>query len=370
MRKNYYKISSLQLSVLIVSTIIGVGILSLPSTASEKLNTDGWILIAVSGLIAAILTYLISYVGKLYTGKTLVEYGKDLMTAPVTYIVSIIFCIYFIVLTGFEVRLFAEVIKMFLLIKTPTEIIIITMLLATSYIVRCGVEALTRMALIILPLVLIPLFLLFLALVPEMNLTNIFPVFRFKIIDLIKAIPSVVFSFIGFELILFFSAFVDDQKKSIKYNVISIIIVTLIYILVFFVTILRFGAQEVAHQIWPTLSLMKIIDFPGAFVENVEGIVMALWVLAVFTSLAPVLYATSLILKRLFKLQEHSYFVLPFIPIIYFIALIPDNLAGLYKFMDIFTFYVGSFAAILVPFVLFILALFKKGRNRRSRSRG
>jgi spore germination protein len=358
------KISNVQLAAVVISTIIGIGVLSLPSTVAKELGNDGWILIAASGIVACFLTYLISVITRTYPRKTLVEFGRELVTTPISDLISIIFCIYLVILGSFEVRLFAEVSKMFLLNRTPTEVIIITMLLSTSYIARYGIEGLSRMALLIIPIVIIPLFFLFLTLIPEMDFTNIFPMFRFKFINLIKGIPTTFFSFIGFEFLLIFMAFVDKPKESARYNVFSVAIVTVIYILVFFVTLLRFGSTELHHQIWPTLSLMKIIEFPGAFIENIEGIVMALWVLAAFTSLGPLLYIAALILSKVSRVDEHSYFVLPIIPIIYFLALIPDSLAHLYTYMDLFSFYLGTFITVIIPVIFIVIILIKKRRKR------
>ena len=364
------KISSLQLAILLINTIIGVGVLSLPNTLAKNLKSDGWVLVIVSGILAIIFTIIVSKLMETYSGKTFVEFGKELVTTPVSFVVSIIFVVYFIGLSAFATRVLGEVVKMYLLLSTPIEVIIMTMLLTTTYAARCGVEVMARMSIIIIIAVSIPIAFLFVAVFMDIEINNLLPVFQFSIMDVIKGIPSVFFSFIGFEFLLIFMAYSANQKKSTKYNVFSIVIIMIIYIFNFMISLGQFGVDELTHQLWPTLSLSQTINIPGAFIENVEGIVMGIWVLIAFTSIAPALYGYSIILSTLFKHKEHKHFVLPLVPIIYIVSLIPDNLVMVYNYMDTFVNYVGTFSAVIVPLTYFIISRFKKNKKRGKASNG
>lgn len=360
MLKGNDKISSNQMMFILLTTIIGVGILSLPRNVAEKAGTDGWILIILGGITACILTTISVKLVNMFTNKTIVEFGRELITTPVSNVVSIILFTYFVIFSAFEVRIFAEVVKMFLLDDTPTEIIIISMLFVSAYLVRGGIEGLARMAELILPIVIIPVFLLLLSLLPDLDFTNLLPIFRTNPLDIIKSVHITFFSFMGYELILLFSAYVKDTENLMKFNILSILIATFVYIAFFVVVLSRFGENETKRLLWPTLSLMKTIDLPGAFIENIEGIVMGLWVLSVFTSLSPFYYSAALILCKLFRLREHKYFVLPIMPIIYILSLVPDNIASAYDLMEKFTNYLGTFVVIIIPIVYLIVALIRK----------
>ncbi len=53
------RISTVQATVTVASTIIGVGILTLPRTATEAMGTpDAWMAVLLGGMIAYILLYL------------------------------------------------------------------------------------------------------------------------------------------------------------------------------------------------------------------------------------------------------------------------------------------------------------------------
>lgn len=360
MLKGNDKISANQVMFILLTTIIGVGILSLPRSVVESASTDGWISIILGGILACIFTVISINLVKLFPGKTIMEFGRELASSPISNAITIFLFIYFVVFSAFEVRVFAEVVKMFLLHDTPTEIIIISMLLVSAYLIRGGIEGLARMAELILPIVIIPVLFLFLSLVPQLDFTNLLPLFRTNPIDIIKSVHVTFFSFMGYELILIITAYVKDTENLLKFNLLAISIVTFFYLAFFMVTLSRFGKNEMKHLLWPTLSLMKTIDLPGAFIENIEGIVMGLWVLVVFTTLSPLYYVSALILCKLFSLKEHKYFVLPIMPFIYILSLIPDNIALTYDLMEKFANYLGTFVVVILPTIYFIVALIKK----------
>lgn len=362
------KITRAQNSGMIITQTIGVGILSLPRLLAEDFASDGFLLILIGGLVAALFLTILTKLLEKYKGEAVDEISERLLGKFFKEIILIIFVIYYVVVISYIVRIFAEVVKMFLLLNTPTEVIIMTMLLSLTYLVRKGIECIARIVQIVIPLVTIPVALLMLTILKDAELDNLLPFFQIGIGEIVKGIPLVLFSFLGYELIFFTTAFVDNNKKMLRYNLSAISFITTSYILVYFTTYVQFGKEEVKHLLWPTLSLMKTVDIPGAFLENIEGVVMGLWVLVVFANISPALFNGSLALSKIARNKEYKQFVLPLIPIIYILSLMPDNLAEVYEYIDIFTKYFGPSVAIFLPVFLFIVSLFKgkKGESRNA----
>ncbi|HQA48858.1 MAG TPA: GerAB/ArcD/ProY family transporter, partial [Bacillota bacterium] len=117
------KITSNQLMAIMLSTIIGIGILTLPRTVTEAAGPDGWMLVLAGGVVAIILSVVISRLGLMFPGKTVVEYSGDIITKPLGIIFSLGFFTYYVLFCAFEARVFAEVTKQFLLDRTPAEAI-------------------------------------------------------------------------------------------------------------------------------------------------------------------------------------------------------------------------------------------------------
>lgn len=360
MEGNNNKITKGQNSFIMIASVIGVGILSLPSSLAEKYGTDGWVVILIGGIIVSFLVYIMTKLSLMYPGKIISEYGRKIATTPISDIISVIFVVYVLTSIAYILRVFAEVMKMFLLINTPTEIIIISMLLTSAYLTRKGIEAIGRVMTIIIPLVIIPIILLVLPILTEVKLDNLLPVLTTNPIEYFKGIPAIILSFLGFEVIFINLAYIEERKNVMKYNILAVWFITITYIITYLITLVRFGKDELTHLIWPTLSLMKTVQFPGAFLENVEGLVMGLWILMIFGSIVPVYFSASLILSKVSRGKEFRHFVLPLIPIIYILSLVPENLVAAYDITDVIEKYLGVFVVAVVPIVFYILALIRK----------
>ncbi|NMA87025.1 MAG: GerAB/ArcD/ProY family transporter, partial [Tissierellia bacterium] len=147
------KISNMQIKALMVTIIIGVGILSLPSDIAIVMGNDGWIGILLGGLITIPFIIMIDRLFKLYPNRDFFQLGKEIIHPIGFKFLLLIFFAYSILLLSVSIRIFADTIEVYLLETTPTEVIIITMLLATSYIARCQIETIARIAVMIYPII-------------------------------------------------------------------------------------------------------------------------------------------------------------------------------------------------------------------------
>lgn len=361
------KISNLQVALLLMHTIIGVGVLSLPSTLAKQLGTSGWIALILTGIIATIPVFMMTKLMTMYKGKNIFEISKHLIGTPLTYIALIILTIHMVGQGSFVVRIFGEVIKMFLLFSTPIEVIIATLILVSIYTARSGIEGMGRFSIIVIPFIVIPLLIFSVVLIPDLDYSNLLPFLRVKPVQIFKSIPSTFFSYGGLEFLLIYMYFSKNPRSAMKYNLGAIGVIVALYLLSFFLTLARFGEKGLSRQLWPLLSLSKAVQLPSAFVENIEGIVMAIWVIVAFATLMSAIFASSILIGKMCKVEENKYFTLLLFPIIYFFALIPRNVVLVYDYEQIFTYIFGTFSSLFYPILLYIVAVFrKKGEAKKN----
>ena len=359
------KISDIQIKCLIVTVVIGVGILSLPSDMAVVLDNDGWIGILLGGLITIPFIIMIDKIFKAYPNKNFFQLGKEIVHPIIFKFMLIIFLIYNILFLSLSVRIFADVIKTYLLETTPIEIIIITMLLAISYIARSQIEVLARMAVVIYPIILGFIIFLIIINIPNIDITNIYPIFNLNYKMLPKGILRALFSYTGYEIIILAFPIAEDSQKTLKSSLKAISLVIAIYLIVFFITLSQYGIHQLKREIWPTVAIIKEVDLPGYFLENLDGIVMAIWVMVVYGTIGPFLHAAGVILSNILNTREHESLIFPLIPIVYILALYPKNLVEIEKIMGKILNYVSLVAIILIPTILFILAMIKKRRESK-----
>jgi len=353
---NNDKISPYQCSVLVIMTLIGIGILSLSSSVADKAGPDGWILIIGGGIASLISAWMIATLCSMFPEDTVFEFSEKLLGKFFSYLITVILLIHFVTFDAFEIRVFGEVIKVFLLDRTPIEVIIISFIITSLYPVRHGIEPLARLSEIFGFTVIISGLLLYLANISNMDLTNLLPFLRTPPTKLLTGVFATFLSYLGYEITFILAPHISDVTKLRSSVIWGVFIVMIFYLTTVIVLLSVFGVIENKHMIWPLLTLGKMVDFPGLFLENLESLVMTLWILTVFTTFAPFLYTASVLLAKLFNSKEFNYFPVALSVVIYFLSLIPQNVVELYKLIDLFSYYLGTFVVFVIPLILLIAA--------------
>ncbi|RKD22033.1 spore germination protein [Caminicella sporogenes DSM 14501] len=367
---NNDKIISNQLFSVLTSLIIGIGILSLPRNLADKAGADSLVVLIIGSLIFMLIANLIVTLVLKFPHSTIIEIGNYLMGKFVGKILGIAYFIYIFMLAVIEARVVGEICKSFLLLTTPIEIIILSFLLVSAYTVRSGMETIARMAVILLPPSIIPALLAMFIVLPDIDPTYFLPVLRTPPINLLKSIPEVGFSFLGFEFILFIAFFVKDYKNIRKVSNISIITVSIIYFLTVFITIGRFGIEETRTLVWPVITLFKTINIPGTFLENIEVIIMTTWLFSIFMTFTISYYGAVFLLSRVIESKEHNYLAIPLLPLIYFCSLIPENVAQTYDLLGKYSYIGGTIFIVGIPILLLVMSIFKRKPKKEIKRNG
>lgn len=356
------KISSNQIRGLIITAVIGVGVLSLPNNLVNIMGLDGWIPIILSGAIMVAMVFIIVKTFEYFPGMDIFEISKATLGTVFSTIYQIVLLFYMIVLLAYVSRTLGEVIRAFLLENTPIEVIIFSFILVTSYIARCEIDIIGRMGFFISPIILGFIIFLVLVTLPNVKFENLLPLFQSDIKALPTGLLASGISFAGFEILLFAIPYAEDEDRVLKSSLSAIGIIVIIYLVIFVMAASQFGIDQLKRLPWPTLSLVKEIDLPGLFLENLDGIVTTLWVLVVFGTLAATYFSSGKILANLFKTKSHELFILPLLPIIYTISLVPQNSIELQKTMTKILSYLEVAAIFIFPIAIFIISRFKSRR--------
>lgn len=354
------KITPSQLWVFIVLTVTGVGSFSLPRQVAEVSGVDGWITTILGGLIALLDFYLISILAKRFPGDSLVEILNKTLGKILGTILSLIFWIYMLSIVAMTLRIFGEVIKMSLLINTPIEVIFITILLTALMLARGGLEPIVRFDEVTVTIVFITIVSVFLLSLPESDFTNLLPMMRTEPVKLLYGTFQTVYSYVGFELVLLIIPFIQKPKEIFKSGIIAFLILTSASTFLVILSFARFGADDTKRLLWPVLSMIRSIEVPGSFIERLEGIVMTLWVLFAFTTIVPYIYGIGVVQSKILKQTEFKHFCTASIPVIYFVAMLPDNIAETYRYIDVTVKYIGVISVFIIPALLLIVSSVRK----------
>ncbi|MBR9648857.1 MAG: Ger(x)C family spore germination protein [Clostridium tyrobutyricum] len=353
-------ITSFGLFSTIIVTVIGVGIFSYPQEISSIVGTDGWIVTIFAGLIAYLLLY-IAYLAVKRNGYNKLyiilnnNFGKIFGG-----ILALIFIAYNIISISFGMRIFTEVVKMYLLEKTPTEFIFIVTILTGMYLITGGLGSLVKFNEISFWIMFVPVIIMMIFTLNNVDFSNILPVFNNNPIKYAEAFKTCIYSFSGIEIIYLMIPFIKSRFSLIKTTSKSIVFITVFYAVIVILSLSVFSKHQTNILLWPTMTMMKSINIQGAFIERWEGVAMAMWVMFYFTTFSNLYYLSSDIVKDMFKLKSITIPSIVLGVIVYIIALYPKNIATLYDMGNKFIPPLFIFNVVILPMIILLFRKLKK----------
>lgn len=356
--------SRYDLFVTIVVTVVGTSLFSYPRILTEKIGTDGWIVIILSGVILLPFLYILCKAAKVNKFKRLTEMLEDSLGSIIGKIIAIYIALAGLFIISIEMRTFTEVIKMYLLDRTPAEFIIVLMIIVGSFLVRGEIESVIKFNEIAFWLMFIPIIISTLFLLYRADFTNIFPMFNHSPIEYVKASQSSLYSLIGFGIIYMVLPLVNEKDDIFKVTFKSVAFIVIFYLIIFLSTLFIFPSNYNSKLLWPTITALSTVDIQGAFIERWEGLVMVFWIVFYFTTYVNVLCFISDIVKDVFHLEDVKISLVLILPFIYLISLYPQNIAEVYDIRNKFVPYIDTVIVGLLPIVLLVTG-FTRGNNPR-----
>lgn len=361
------KISSLQMAVLLYPAIIATSIISVPSIVARYAKNDLWISPILASIIGFATVQIAYELHKRYPKQTIIEISEQIAGRFAGKLISLYILGFYILSTGHVVRGYSEFIVSSFLISTPLIVIIASMVLLCAFVVQGGLEVLGRTAMLFSPLFILPLLSFVIFLSPDFEVNNIFPVLGNGVFPVIKGavIPGGWYSEIF--LIAFLLPYLSDGQKGRKYGMLTVLAV-MITLVVVNLTVLFVLGITTSSKVFPLMNAARYVSL-GEFLENVESIAMAVWIVGAFVKISLFYYAAVLGTAQWLKLSSYRIIIWPFAIIIVELAYwsIPNSAEYTSYLMKVLPFY-GPFAQVILPLFLLLLAVFRKKGQKQTKS--
>ncbi|MGL4346284.1 MAG: GerAB/ArcD/ProY family transporter [Cellulosilyticaceae bacterium] len=354
------RVSVHQAKLMLVLMMFNTSILILPRIVGKTSGHDGYFLPIIGLVLGLIYTWVITALTQRFSGESFARFAPKIIGRPLGIILSVLFAIKLLISAGLEMRMFAEMICQVLLPKTPVEVIILLMLFAITYLIKSGVEASGRMAEVLVYFVFIPLVLVLALVAVKTDYQQLLPIFTSNWGGAARGAYYVSMTFMPLEMVLMLAAFMKRPKRVRGVCIWALIIIAIIETIIIVLTFTGVGVVETTRQIWPVLTLMQSIQLPGSFVENQEILMMSWWVLSIYMYVSGGMYFAANIFSTLLNFERENVTVLPVLPIVFFVAMLPETLVDAYKAFVNFQGKVGIFFLFIVPLLLLIIAKIRK----------
>ncbi len=351
------KITLRQLKCLIVFDFFGVLSLIVPYVISSSAGYDGLGAILVAALLLFLYLLIITFYLK-QLERPYLSYTKETIGKFFTAIFCGLYLIKFFFTTVMILRLFISIINTTILLDYSTISIALPLIVVAGYMTYKGMEARARYAEIMYYIVLIPVLILFLLTLKDVDIANLTPVFATNIFSTAKAGFVLFLLFNEIELLLFIKPYVKPKKPSASlvtgmftHTLKGLICILLISGLVFALTVGLLGEKASSQSLWSAVSILQLTHLPWSLLNRQDAILISLWLLTIFSILSGLLYYMCHVTKHVFNKQTGKC-ILPLLLVFVFLASVtPVDINLFYEYYMKYMFYIGLPQSILLPFI-------------------
>ncbi|WP_102273906.1 GerAB/ArcD/ProY family transporter [Cytobacillus massiliigabonensis] len=303
------KISSLQMGMMMYLTIMASAVFTVPAITAKYAKQDLWLSPIWASLIGLLTIFIVMRLYKHYPQQSFFRVCEHTAGLYIGKLLGFVYVCFLVNFTGQIIRGYADFILGVYFPKTPISVIIISITILSALTVIGGLEVIGRVSQIFFPVFIFSIFIITLLLLPQLNPSHLLPIMEDGIFPSLKGaiIPQVWFG--EFFIIIFILPFLSDQNNGMKWGLLTIFMVLLTFITVNLIVLFTLG-QTISGTLYPFLNATRLINL-GDFIENLEPIIIAIWILGSFVKITVFYYVTALGIEEWLKLTDYKPIVWP-----------------------------------------------------------
>lgn len=363
---NPRRITIVQAATILINTIIGVGVLRLPLIAVQAGDTGAPLVTLLAVSLAFIGLWVITKLGMRFPRQSIIEYSETIFGKWISRIYIAVVIVFFITITGFASREFGEIVISAILKETPLEVVVILMLFIAAIYVRYGLDVFAYIQFFYVPAILAPGLIIVVLSLKNANPIYLQPILGNGSNEMIGGVMAIAALFQGAFILTLIIPAMQKPQEAMKVTIWGSSISGGFFIIIVIAALSVFGPEELKNLSWPTFELARMTSLPGNILQRLDVIFLAAWVTAVFTTIFSNYMFTIQALSLFFHLRDHKVFSVFLLPIIFVVAMLPENVLQMYKVIEL----IGKWSLLITigfPILLFMTA---KIRNIHAKKEG
>lgn len=224
-----------------------------------------------------------------------------------------------------------------------------------------GWESIGSVAWAVFPYITIALGILFFLLFKEASFYRIFPLFGTGKWEIAKASFNYVSLFSEAFTIALMYPFVKSHKAYVRGLYSSLILTVFIMAWMYISYLCVFDFRSVEKITYPFNEAIRFVSL-GRGIANIETILFAFWLLAVFVKFIFYIYVISRIFGFLFRIQEFEHTIMPITLLILIMGMIPENNEVNMLVIRKYSLIYNKYLLLFLPPLLWIASKIKEGR--------
>lgn len=297
-------LSRSDLIYIIVGIIVGSGIISLPGGMVRLAYQDGWIA-AFLGVIYPIYIVIAAYIiNKKHENETIMTVSTKYLGKYFGGILNLVFLLQFIIYGVLVTGSNTNMVKVYNIWFMKSSQIVLIFVLLSGYAAYNGLETLAKINRITFYIIILVVLASVSVFRVSKSLVNIKPIMQVDYMTLIKSSKESFFNYGNIEIVLIVSAYVKEKKYILKDSIFAVLLVSLIYTWVVFITTIYLGPDIVPKYLWPyvlTLQAVKISLF-----NDLKFFLGLLWIIINFKTVAGEIYCAVEIVESMNKKYDRK----------------------------------------------------------------
>ncbi|MET3290840.1 UNVERIFIED_CONTAM: spore germination protein KB [Brevibacillus sp. OAP136] len=361
-----HTINARQFMILVTLYGIGDSILYIPEMLATDSGQDAWIASGIGFIDSFLFAYLFGKLGSRFAGATFIQYSEILLGKWLGKLISVIFILFIFIDTILMLYEIGDFLLTQFIPRTPIQAIIIIFLCITMQGTRVGVGPLVRASEIFIPWATILLIILGVALLPQINVDRLFPIFEHGLSTLWKSNAQQIGFMSEFAILLMIFANIDRPHQGTKAFILGALLSNLVLFVLTLLAILVLGAELTTKQIYPGFILATRIDV-GHFFTRLEAMLATIWFITIFVKTTICFYATTVGVTQLLQLDDHRSLILPLgvLMVPCTLLFVPNNTYYEAVISPFWTYY-AFINGVLLPLLLLLIAIFWTRRQRQN----
>ncbi|MCD5324817.1 MULTISPECIES: GerAB/ArcD/ProY family transporter [Pontibacillus] len=346
----------------IIQTLIGVGVLTLPYNLHQVAKQDGWISLLISGVIIQLVLILMWALARRFPQQHLFEYIPSIVGKFFGGFLNFLLILYSLAVAGVILLLFDEMIRTWLLPKTPYWIISLMFIALGIYLVSGKIKVMARLY-VFVSLLLPILVVLLLYAAKDGQWVYMLPIGESGLPSILKGVYQSSLSMLGYLIVLLLFPYTKGTPKQ-KLGTISLAngFVVFFYFLTVFLSFIYFGTEEMKYVSEPVLYMLKAVELP--IISRIDMFFISIWIVSVATTLCSYLLLASKGVTQVFSKISYERAVLGIGGVLFCITYFTPKDESWLNSLDDYVSFVGMWFGVGLPiFLLIISLLFKKKSN-------
>ncbi len=331
--KRLPRISGLQFGTMVTAGYMAMGVFYFPRELVTSAGRDGIWGLWLDGLVTFALMGLSFTMSRMVPNETFGQFSSQLLSKPVGVVLGLVTIAYHLLLAVVMVVEFTSLFDNDFLSGTPAWVIMGSLMIASLYMAWFGAATLARVLQAgYIPMVVLSVLTLALAGTVIKHPVLLVPPVNIQLLPLLQGSYRQYFIFIGFEVSITLYPFIrnEDRRLGELYAYGGLASMIGILTVMYEVSIATFGPAYIPLMRWPMVTLMRLVEISGFFIDKWGSLVIVLWTVAVLGFMAVRLWCTAHDLAALFFIRSvgsYRYLLLPVTVVVWIVAILVPNAA-------------------------------------------